>query len=71
MNTPEGRIKAKQTLLAKDPNYYSKMGKKGADAYISKPEEERKPRGFEYDIEKARQGGVKSRKPKKNKKPQS
>ena len=63
--TPEGAKKAQQTILAKyGHDYYSKIGKKGADSYNAQNPKTRKPRGFAYakamgNDEKIRQAGSK------------
>jgi general stress protein YciG len=62
-------MKARDKNLASDPDYYSKLGKKGADAYNKIPKSERKPRGFAANPELASvagtKGGLKSRRRKK------
>lgn len=44
--TKSGGQLAKEKMLAKNPDYYRELGRKGAAAYNAKPKEERKPRGF-------------------------
>jgi hypothetical protein len=47
--TPEGARKAKATLIAKyGEDYWSKMGKRGAEVYNAQSTLNRKPRGFAY-----------------------
>lgn len=57
-----GGLKAKQKNLAKDPEYYKKLGRKGG-SWTSKPG---KPKGFAANRDLASQagriGGVRSRK---------
>lgn len=57
--TKAGGMKAKAKNLAKDPNFYSKIGKKGADAYMQQPKSERLPRGFAADPAAAKIHGAK------------
>lgn len=67
--TKEGGLTASETIKARyGDTFYSDLGKKGAEAYMAIPKEERKPRGFAANIERARAagkiGGQRSRKPK-------
>lgn len=63
--TVSGGLKAAAKNIARNPNYYSIIGKRGAVAYMAKPKEDRKPRGFAADLELASiagaKGGAKSR----------
>lgn len=57
--TKIGGLKAKAKHLEKDPNYYSNLGKKGAQAYNSQDPRKRKPRGFAANPLLAREVGAK------------
>lgn len=72
MQTEEGRKKALKTVRERHgDDFYSRIGKKGSDSYLSKPKEERKKRGFAANPEIAKKagakGGRKSRRGKKEK----
>jgi general stress protein YciG len=53
-----GGLKARDKNLAKNPNFYSDIGKIGARKYMEKPKEERRPRGFAANPELARKAGA-------------
>lgn len=52
-----GGKKAAAKNLAKDPDFYRKIGKMGAESYSAKPEHLRKPKGFAANHELARIAG--------------
>ena len=47
-NHVKGGRKAAAKLLEKDPEHFSKLGKKAQEAYMELPPSLRKPRGFAY-----------------------
>lgn len=51
-----GKLAAAKNL-AKNPNYYRDLGKRGAEAYNAQDPATRPPRGFAYDPENARRSG--------------
>lgn len=57
--TREGGKKAAAKNLANDPDFYKRIGKKGAEAYNAQDKLERKPRGFAFNPELARVAGAK------------
>lgn len=54
--TRAGGLKAKEKNLAKDPDFYSKIGKKSQAAW---EENGRRPRGFAFNRDLARLAGAK------------
>lgn len=53
MNTPEGAKKAVAKILAKNPNFFKEIGRKGGSVVTEKP------KGFAADPERARWAGSK------------
>ncbi len=57
--TKAGAAKGKQTILEQNPNHYSEMGKRSAEAYKKQQEAgTAKPRGWAYNPELARKYGL-------------
>jgi len=67
MQTPEGSKKAVKTIIERHgEDFFRDIAKKSQKSYMSKPKEERKPRGFasmtpERRSEVGRKGGSRSK----------